>query len=158
MLGFSKPLSKWLCSLARFAGCRMPFSKNSWPSLLLSNIFLEALRKQKATQGDLNRSLLRDLYLETSHIQSVEYVEFSFVCVCVCFVFSWEKADEGNRCRLGREEAVPWPCSISPCWVTEWHFKQFSLNPVWKTLMLIILLAVVEERLGEKKSRHQIHR
>lgn len=84
MLGFSKPLSKWLCSLARFAGCCMPFSKNSWPSLLLSNIFLEALRKQKATQGDLNRSLLRDLYLETSHIQSVEYVEFSFVCVCVC--------------------------------------------------------------------------
>lgn len=76
MLGFSKPLSKWLCSLAKFAACRMPFSKNSWPSLLLSNISLEALRKQKTTQGNQNRSLLRDLYLETSHVQSVEYVEF----------------------------------------------------------------------------------
>lgn len=54
----------------------MPFSKNSWPSLLLSNISLEALRKQKTTQGNQNRSLLRDLYLETSHVQSVEYVEF----------------------------------------------------------------------------------
>lgn len=105
MLRFSRPLSKWL-----YASLNVPII---CPRAVVFNCFWAIFPLVIREVPRQSREVWMDFYLETGHIQSVKYVDF----------FPFGKTEEGNRCRMWREEAVLWPYSISACWVREWHLN-----------------------------------